>query len=253
MIYADKDITEAKINHLLNRNPSGQFSAVGDTSAAADQRYSDEGVTAARRIAGQRILDAIGKNIAHPFWGILKTDVLVTNGQVIPACYGEIGVPMISAYDGGDFEEGLEADSDEVVAYRNDRVNTFTDFYGDESGLAHDEEYEGITSPFTQRYATANGVIRFTGHQCKIPMIVIPTTEGADDTYVDERIPLALQELNVKLALPILVKEGDSLIRVASWLGGLGEAELFAVSGGAVSVKPIDYTRGIQTAQRYNS
>lgn len=249
--FADVDDITSQINHICNRSPANVFSPVGDTSESADKRYSDGAIESARRMAAHKIFSAIGSNPSHPYWGQLKTDVPVANGGVIPPYYGEIGVPQISV-NGGTYRNGYPADGDEIDSWRNDESGTFSNFYGTEDDQAYNEttDPDDVMSPMALKYNTGGGVLVYTGSNAKIPMIAVPGNLSDAEDMADNKIPFNLAALNVKLALPLLVKEGDNLFRTAAFLGQQGENELLQVAGGAVKVQPIDVAKAIQLSQR---
>lgn len=98
-IYIDYTDIDAQINNILNRNPAGLFSSVGDISDSADKRYSDDLITESRRKAAYRIFEAIGSNPSHPYWADLMAYYAVDHNAPIPVHFGEIGIPVIAAND----------------------------------------------------------------------------------------------------------------------------------------------------------
>lgn len=408
MPYADPRDIEAQLNHILNRLAAETYSHEGDTSPTRDKRYADETVVESRRKAGYRILEAIGSNPSHPYWGDLSEYVTVAHRSIIPPCLGEIGIPEIKAYPdtyflersvvgttqsgvstttfsladafssadvgmfvylGGvlygeitgatsdtievdaagpgapqagvdieirslrseSFLPGVPAAADWIESVRSDRLGTYTNPLGDGQQPHNELQGTGLPSSVCWRYSTDNGVLRFTGHECRIPMVKLPdlpyrekssivasplvilltgsnnvelasgswttadigrtvvTSVGNMDgqiisisgvsneiallsgppsdatpltaipatvyenslaDFVDTRIPVDLAALNVKLALPLLVKEGDNAFRIAITLGNEGERELINIKSGGIKVNPIDPARLIQFSQR---
>ena len=339
-VYADYTDIQAAIIAILNANEPGVFSTSVDTGESADSRYSNDMITNARRAAAYRILDAIGSNPSHPYWGSLATKVTVAHGDPIPACFGEIGVPEILALgepysrniggslgsvtngyptaafadvglfvtadigrvltvlDGAttvltgtilswvealgqtevtvdanatdsvsdcnatvtspaetidDWVTGIAASPDEVESYRANKHNMYSNPLGDLTEQ-HDAGATtlGVYHPLMGRYSTANGYIKFTGYQCRIPMIQQPANLAAAETMADTKIPIALLGTCVRLALAILYKEGDNLARLAAIYSLQGENDLVAIRGGAIRSAPIDVARAVQFGQRYN-
>lgn len=70
------------------------------------------------------------------------------------------------------------------------------------------------------------------------------------DVFVDDHIPADMIGLNVKLALPMIVKEGDSIWRLAVAYSQEAEAELMRVRSGAVAAAPVNTARAVQMAQQ---
>jgi hypothetical protein len=435
VVWADWMLVDSQLNHMVNRNVAGEFGPIGDTGTTSDKRYSDAAITEARRKAAVRILEAVGSNVSHPYWGELKTDVEVDHLAKIPPYFGEIGIPLIkpfldivvsrtitngqkaassslvtfSAGTGGasvadagrrivieyidtatndrstvldatilsapsadsvnvgnfsvgdyetaistglgwtvvttiyiddaqeptadSFQTGIPADADEVDSYRRDTKGVFGDPFGSGS-VAHDSPtVDGLPSPLSLRYSTDNSVLKFTGALCRIPMIVKPFEDltivvldgyvvdgvtivdtedvatgcfpdwvdglsvnilsgdieiitGAEATWIDQTsismtdastadntnaiatfygtltpdaamrrmldlfIPADLSSLLVKLALPMLVKEGDNLFRMAAYLGQEGERELMGVRAGGIKAAPVDPKKLIEFSQK---
>ena len=257
--FADWHDITAQINHIVNRSPDGQFTHLGDTGDSADKRYSDDAVNDSRRKAAYRIFEAIGSNPSHPYWGWLKSDVDFNYGDRIPPYYGEIGEPQIEPYSGAEPQTGFPADPGQIESYRLDQAGTYSNLYGNGTVSHDDVTADEVTSPLSLLYSTNNGVVLYTGHDCTIPMILVPQgvsspTVGlnAAEYMADEKMPTPLQALNVKLALPGLVKEGDNLYRVAMFLGEQGERELIMVKGGQVKIQPINVAKSIEWAQKMN-
>lgn len=338
--YADAATIQSMINSIINANEPGLFAATIDTGASSDKRYSDAMITSARRMSALRVIDAIASNLSHPFWGELATKVAVTHGAVIPACFGEIGVPEIAPYSdvvasaivksiegpmtatfgsitiiapgigfvdpddigrrllvshgdvlyidelitavtdtdtcqiaapsdynlsaalvqvlgtdvtvAGPYETGIEASAAEIDSYRADPVGSYTNMLG-EGSLRHDQIRSSsiVRSPVTCRYSTENGYIKFTGYACRIPMIQQPVDTAASNTLADGSIPVQLAPTVVRLAIGLLVKEGDTLARIAAMYAAQGEIDLAQIKAGASSVAPIDITRAVQLYQRF--
>lgn len=253
-IFANVTDIEAQLNHICNRAQDGVFSATGDTGQSADKRYSDDAITESRRKAAYKIFDALASNLSHPYWSYLSDEVELAHGDPIPPHYGEIGIPLISPYTGADFREGFPADGDEIESYRNDELGTFSDLYGSGTQAHNARTADNVLSPMALRYSTDNGVIKFTGAACKLMMVKIPNTDEGDDIntsdMADTMMPVTLSALNVKLALGLLIKEGDNLFRVAAWLAQEGEKELINIKMGAIHAQPIDPQKVIAMAQR---
>lgn len=91
--------------------------------------------------------------------------------------------------------------------------------------------------------ATATGAVDIT---------IIEEVPSAAQTMADTKIPLDLATLNVKLALPMICKEGDNLFRTAQWLGSEGERELLLLKAGAVKVAPINVEKMTRVGQQFN-
>lgn len=81
-------------------------------------------------------------------------------------------------------------------------------------------------------------------------------TARTEDVYLaandllDNSIPLDLAATVVRLAIGLLVKEGDSLRQIAAGYAGQGEVDLIQITQGAAAVNALDVTRAIQTFQR---
>jgi hypothetical protein len=231
---------------------------------------------------------------------------------------------------------GIPADPDEIESYRSNTKGVFGDLFG-QGSVAHDEPTsDGFPSPLSLRYSTDNGVLKFTGAACFIPMIQKPfedlvlalvdenellthpvtavngsptitspdglfpdwvdglnlvvnngaeilnqavtwnsltevtaagnatgaTTTGigtftgtlsADAAFrrmLDLFIPVDLSSLLVKLALPLLAKEGDNLFRTAAYLGQEGERELMGVRAGGIKIAPVNPKKLIELSQQ---
>lgn len=334
--YATDEDIQSQINSIVNANPPKSFGPVPDTSDGADNRYSLEEITEARRKAAWRILDAIGSDPSHPYWGDLSDVVTVTYGQEIPPCYGEIGVPQVQEFSApgsyyetvrtisgvqlsggsptasltgtdtfrdsdaglrfaftgmgfgptvtiasvddettatldtnadkaytdetvtlslqvasGEWVDAMEADADEIDSYVRDYRGAYSDFYG-MGRQFHDYLNEGrVPSPLAGKYSTANGIIRFTGTACRIPMIKVPATLAEAQVLADTKIPLGLSATCVRLAIGMLIKEGDNLARLAGIYNLQGENDLLSIRQGSVQSRGIDVSRAIQVAQRY--
>lgn len=248
--FADYRDIDAQINHICNRSPQGGFSEFGDTGQTADKRYSDDAVTESRRKAAYRIFDNIGANLSHPFWGTLSELVDLDYGDTIPPYFGEIGIPQILPTSRDEvYRTATSADSDEIESYVEDEIGAFSDLYGNGKQAADKRGRNRVLSPMALRYSTEQDVIQFTGAACQIPMILIPTGDDLAD-MMDNKMPVTLSALNVKLALHLLIKEGDNLFRVAQYLGALGEAELASIKTGATHVVPIDPQKLIALSQK---
>lgn len=247
--FADWRDINAHLNHLLNRSGT-VFSHLGDTGASADDRYNDDVINSARRLAAYRIIEAIASKVNHPYWGLLAAFEEVQHGAVIPPYYGEIGIPEITI-NGVEWRTGIPAKPDEIDSYRANTNETYSNFYGIESSQDHAETTEeDAVSPMAFRYSTSSGIFKFTGRQGRIPMIKVPDTSGGVHILSDQRLPYHLAALNVKLAMPLLTKEGDNSYRIAAYLSAMGEQELAAIRAGATQVAPIDINKAVQLAQR---
>jgi len=247
--YADWKNIDAQINHIYNRVADGTFTHLGDTGVGSDTRYSDAAVTEARRKAAYRIFNALAKDLTNPYWGQLKTDVLVTSGSAIPPHYGEIGIPLISL-DGRTYRTGRPAEPDEIDSYLADELGTFSNVYGSRDKPVRESYGDRIMSPMALRYSTSGGVFIFTGSKAKIPMIKKPETQEEVENMADNMMPYEYADLNVKLALPLLLKEGDNSLRIVTYLGQEGERELINLSMGRAAIAPVNPTRMIQLAQQ---
>lgn len=423
--YANAETIESHINHILNRNPKGEFSPVGDTSNRADQRYTDAVVTNARREASYAVFRAIGSNLSHPFWGTLSEKIEVNHGDKIPPSFGEIGVPEIQAarypliilpgtfsiedgtprvtgtyteaypgdFGNGDYEirvkrangslvyeafvvsqiggtatfdgdinaeldgsglyaalvhndsslntpwaswdKGEEEDADVVDSYRDSSYARFRSPFGGYIPYHDETMSEGVNNPASGKYSTENGYLKFTGYKCRIPMIPMPETGGrffnsvinftiteeskdivgdysptfteldigkrlivhslagvevfrgiilsisgdgntattdteasvsystgltvhTQDQYLptsdlaDNRVPLDLASTVMRLAIGLLIKEGDNLLRTTNVYSTRGELDLVEIRQGAASVRPLDITRAAQMSERFN-
>jgi len=252
-----QDITSI-INHICNVSAPETFSHLVDTSDSRDKRYSIDGINDARRKAASRVFDAIGSNPAHPYWGLLSSSVAYNHGDVIAPYYGEIGDVLVVPVTGQTARIAMPADPDEIESYRLDSLGTFTSFYG--TAQAHNAVNEaGVLPPTALKYSTSSGRFTCTGASGVIRMIPIPQEDtsptaglNAEEYMADTKMPITLAHLNAKLALPMLIKEGDNLFRTATYLGQLGEAELAAVKGGAIKVAPIDVEEAIRMSQKMN-
>ena len=185
VIFANWKNIQGVINSIVNANPVGQFSERIATDETADKRFSDDYITQARRMSAARILEAIGSNPKHPFWGYLATKVPVTNGMAIPPSFGEIGIPEIKCTSTSQYIQGDPATSEEIDSYRGDSVGNnalrlFTNPLG-EAVYDHDQNTtSGVRNPISGKYSTTNGYITFTGYACRVPMIQVPDDGGRD-------------------------------------------------------------------------
>jgi len=336
VIFAKPETIQGMLLSIINAAPVGDFSDRVAIDASADKRYSDEFVRTARRMAAARVLEAIGNNPQHPYWGYLATKVSVVNGDAIPPCFGQIGIPEIQPANGSSWIQGDEAASDEIDSYRGDSVdnaglNLFSNPLGEARYSHLQKATSGVKNPISAKYSTTNGYITFTGYACRMPMLKVPddggrtlagtvsttsesnsvvgtlafqltdigkrlivtydntlvftgiiqslaTTSIANDTAVtdtqseltqagasartedvylamddtlDNKIPVELAATNVRLAIGLLVKEGDSLRQIAAAYAGQGEVDLIKITQGATAVNALDVTRAIQSFQRY--
>lgn len=251
--FANHIEIQAHIIDVLNANPEGQFSPFIDQTESSDKRRSDDAITSARRVAAHRIIEAIASNPSHPYWGELKTDVAVAYGDPIPACYGQIGIPLIVPFVGATARTGVPRDPDDVESARENTVGYLTDFFGEEALdiQQHNEAENGFVAPMSCWYSTANGVFKYTGNSAVIPMVRSALTEADYRDIADNKIPVPLVAANVRLAVAILMKEGDNLSQLAGVYAQQGEADLVKIQGGALEVAPINVARAIQNAQRY--
>lgn len=251
--FANQVDIQAQIQDILNNSPVGQFSPTGDVSESADGRRSDDAIVHARRMASHRVIDAVASNLAHPYWGELKTDVALTHLQIIPACYGEIGIPLIVPFPTGTAKSGIPKKPDEIEAARENNLGTLTDFFGEEEGdlQLHNEAESGFMAPMACWYSTTNGIFRFTGVSAVVPMVKAGTTDTERDTIADDKIPVTLSATVVRLSVGMLIKEGDNLLNLSGVYAQQGEADLIAIKGGAITVAPIEVARAIQNAQRF--
>lgn len=339
--YAKGEDIQATILSIINANPAGQFSPLVATDNSSDKRFSDDYVRVARRYSAARVIEAIGANPSHPFWGQLATKVAVAYGGVIPPSFGEIGVPEIQPVNSVDsaYIQALEASADEIESYTGDAssasagISLFSNPLGETTYTHLQKTTSGVKNPLSAKYSTSNGFLIFTGYACRIPMIQVPddggrtltptvtitaespnvvgtainsfaagdvgkrlivwydnqivftgiilslaTTTLANDTAVtdanavldvtgglartedvyltindifDNKIPISLAATVIRLAIGLLVKEGDSLRQTAMMYSGQGEVDLIKITQGATAVSALDVTRAIQSFQRY--
>lgn len=322
---------QAQINDIINANTPGVHSPDVGAGVTADLRYSNGMVTAARRMAAIQIIDAIASNPNHSFWTEYATDVVVTHGSSIPSCYGQIGVPKIKRHATGEYETALPVSAAQIDSFRANVAGTFSSpLVGRDDAPAHDAEYPlGVPNPLSGKYSTENGVLKFTGYECKVPMVLAPqdgprligvysvatgsssltrvtgtytfdsvtdvgsvvtllnpsgqlvmealimsttptvaemsVVAGLDsavlsaylkpqysmtDQLADTKIPFSLAATNVRLAIGLLIKEGDSLAKIAGMYAGQGQVDLAQIRAGATAVGAIDVTRAVQIYQR---
>jgi hypothetical protein len=183
--YAKADDIQAMIVSIINANTSGEFSVKVSRDTSGDLRFSDAFIRVARRFSAARVMEAIGSNLAHPFWGELKTDVAVAHGETIPPCFGEIGTPEIKPVNSvnWDYIEGFPASADEIDSYRGDSTGSTTlQLFGNPLGETNYTHLQntgsGVKNPLSGKYSTDNGVLKFTGYACRIPMIQVPDDGG---------------------------------------------------------------------------
>jgi hypothetical protein len=109
-------------------------------------------------------------------------------------------------------------------------------------------------SPVSCWYSTQNGTLQFTGFAAKVPMIKVPEVLADAETMADTKIPLELAATNVKLAVGLLMKEGDStILRLGLALMQLGEADLIDIRNGAIRTEPINLSRAVGISQQLKS
>jgi hypothetical protein len=254
-MFADYQDIQAQIIDILNANAASTFSSEVDSSPSGDERRSDDAVTAARRHSAYRIFSAIGQNLAHPYWGQLSTLETVANNGTIPPCYGNIGTPLIQPFTGftggnAGFLTGIPKSPAEIESARLDAKGTMTNYFG--TRLQHNSFREvSVVSPVSCWYSTQNGVLQFTGYAAKVPMIKVPTTQTLSEEMADEKIPLELAATNVKLAVSLLMKEGDlNILRIGLAFAQLGETDLLDIRSGATRTEPINLGRAVGLAQQ---
>lgn len=252
MAAAFATVTEIQslINHVLGLSAEATFSATIDSGDNANKAYTDAAITLARRNSAIRVIEAIGSNPSHSYWTELKTEVEVAYGDNIPACYGQIGKPQIQPTSDDTFQEGVPASAARIETIIDDANGCVTDLLG-EGSFSHSTRREGALSPFTGLYDTSNGVIKFTGYACKIPMIQVPTTHGGIETLADGNVPYDLIHTVVRLTIGEVIPKGDSMYNFSLACAAEGQADINSIKSGAVRVAPIDVTRLIQYSARY--
>jgi hypothetical protein len=255
-MFANYEDIDAQIIDILNAGAASTFSTTIDTSTSADERRSNGSIQEARRKSAYRIFAAIGSNPSHPYWPELSTLETIAHNAELPPCYGNIGTPLIqphSAFTGGNggFMTGVPKKAEEVESARLDTKGTMTNYFG--TRLAHNSYREtSVISPVSLWYSTTNGIFQFTGYAAKVPMIRVPPVLADAETMADTKIPLDLAATNVKLAVSLLMKEGDlNILRIGLALGQLGEGDLLDIRSGAVRTEPINLSRAVGLSQLF--
>lgn len=253
-MFADYTDIDAQIIDILNANANQTFSTTVDTSDSGDDRRSTAAITEARRKSAYRIFAAIGMNVSHPYWNEYSTSPAVTHGGTIPTCYGNIGTPLIQPYSGftggvSGYLTGIPKRPEEIESVRMDSRGSFTNYFG--TAFAHNTARKtDVIAPTALWYSTQNGKLLFTGYAAKIPLIAVPATVGAAETQADTKIPLELAATNVRLAVGLLMKEGDAnIIRMGLAYAQWGEADLIDIRNGAVRTEPINISRAVGLSQ----
>jgi hypothetical protein len=259
-MFADYQDINAQIIDILNANEASTFSETVDTSDSGDERRSDAAIDEARRKSAYRIFAAIGMNPAHPYWGELSTLETVVHNATIPPCYGNIGTPLIQPYDGftggnAGFLTGLPKPAGDIESARLNTKGSVTNYFNSQTVQAHNEaRATDVMSPVSCWYSTQNGTLQFTGFAAKVPMIKVPEVLADAETMADTKIPLELAATNVKLAVGLLMKEGDStILRLGLALMQLGEADLIDIRNGAIRTEPINLSRAVGISQQLKS
>jgi hypothetical protein len=235
MGFCDPVKVENHIIDIINAAPAGYGTAITDDRRRPHPTTGDNAITQARIESGMEILRAIASNPQHGWFGSLCTLVAVAHDAFIPAHDGEVGIPRIVPYSGATAREGIPADPDEIDSYRNDLPGAA--FYSgalDGVQVAHDQvDANGYPSPLSCRYSIVNNRFKFTGYSAQIPLIQLTRT------MADASVPDVYEATIVKLAIPKLVKEGDSLDAISERYRAAGMDDLILIMKGEMQVRPI--------------
>lgn len=133
-----------------------------------------------------------------------------------------------------DYMAGMEADPDEIDSYRNDRNGLF--------GTRHDSYDEnGIRSELSGYWSIVNKQLKFTGYECKVPLIQFYEADCVT------RTPYAYLSTIVKLSPLWNLKEGDNLVGIAQTLVNAGMDDLKQIAAGAMTVTPVSDIMPVQS------
>lgn len=132
------------------------------------------------------------------------------------------------------YQAGYKADPDEIDSFRNDTLGLF-------SSVAHDAVDENdMPSELAMFWSIVNQQLKFTGYDCKIPMIQFIEADCATKTPV-----FAIPTI-VKLAPLFNLKEGDNLVGIAQTLASAGMDDLRQIASGAMTVTPVSDIMPVQ-------
>lgn len=204
---------------------------------------SSGAIAAARIAAGKAVLRAIFSYPQGEYYGGFVVMTAVAHDAFIDSSK-TVGVPWIIPFDGGVAREGIPADADEIDAYR-----LYPELYSgavDGVTIAHDAK-DGLNrqSPVACRYNITGRRLKFTGFSATVPLMPEITDELASAS-----IPQGVSPAVVKLAIPLLVKEGDNLAAIAREYGADGKQDLVEIAGGAIRVRPVRAVADIMAEQK---
>jgi hypothetical protein len=249
--FATASEIQSLILHILGLAEEAVFADTIDAGQSQNKAYTDEAITIARRQSAIRLIEAIGSNPSHPYWGELSDFVTVAYDEKIPACYGNIGTPEVQPTSADSFSEAEPSSSAKIQSIIEDSNGCFTDFLG-EGSFSHSTRRNGALSPFTRLFDTGNGRIKFTGYACRIPMIRVPETHGAIETLADTKVPYHLMHTVARSTIGLVVPKGEAMYNFSLAASAEGQADIEAIKSGATRVAPIDVGRLIQYSKRYN-
>lgn len=226
MPFADPTRTENQIKDILNAATAGYGAAIDNL------KYTAGAITAARIGSGVEVLRALAANPQNGYHGSLSTPITVTHNQFLPGHDGEPGIPLIVPFAGAAARAGVPAAPDEIDSYRDDA--TLALYTGAlDGGTPHDQaDPQGMPSAISCRYSIINGLIKFTGLSCQIPLIQL-TREMANTG-----VPEVFEPTLIKLSIPKLVKEGDNVYLFAREYYAMGREDLQEIMRGAMKVRP---------------
>lgn len=227
--YATATTIDNEIAAVINASTAGFGSAI------TKQIYSAGAITAARRGATAEVFRAIALNPQCGHYGAIVELVAVVHGDQLPDHIGEPGIPMIVPFDGATAEEGYPADPDEIDDYRKATADfpIYAGALGAESFVAHDQPDQfGQPSRLSGQYSLDYGKLKFTGLSCQVPLILV------DEELLDTLVTLDMVPIVVNLAIPKLVKEGDTLYQIAGQRYQMGRADLQELVTGTIKQKP---------------
>lgn len=236
--FADPIRMQNRIRDILNASPSW---AALVSDPGGDKKRSEDAIQAARIESGFEVLRAISRNTQGGYYGALVSVEAIdisayddANG-VFLAYDGEPGIPQISPFPGAPFRDGIPANPDEIDSYRNDSTE-FPMYTAGLDGLAipHNQpDANGFPSPVAGLYSIQAGLLKFTGDQVRIPLIILTEEMAA------AKIPAALEPAVIKLSPAKVIKPGDALYQVAGLYARLGSQDLIEIEGGALKVLPV--------------
>lgn len=221
MAYANVQAVVAKVYAALGR-PS-------------QQKLPARDVHASRVEAGFEILRAIAANPQNGHYGPLSELVAVAHDDQLPAHDGEMGIPVITLFDGGPVVAGKPADPDEIDSWRSDVFGVYTGAL-DGVFVPHDQaDAAGLPSQLAGFYSVVAGRFKFTGHSAEVPVVRL-TREKAG-----EQVPEVYEPTLVKLTIAGVLKGGrlPELVAAGAAYEAAGREDLMLIKQGEAFVPPV--------------